>query len=385
MTLVKTPWSDFFSSINVRVVANNAPEIVTMHPSQKDDYMNAGRLLDLKPILDKNFPNFDLADYSDAALSEYSRPVGCSWSKTAKVPCVNLYGLPYHSNYTMMAYNPAIFKKAGLPSPKEMLTSGTWTWDHLGSVMKDLVTKGGAKYAWDESSFSMLSDASWLVMPIIYAPFGGGPWTADQKSCAFTSPESVTATQAVWDMVFKDKTFPPPGAAVSGSSFANGDLAMQEVFLGSSIVKPTFPYDIVPLPGGPAGAKPFAETKALTVFKDAPNAAAAADFAIWLTTKENALAEVQLWQVPRKSLTSSEAFTSGALASGGGAVTPEAWRDVVVPMTKQNAWPRSYAIANFGQIFAASQPIFNKIWTANADIKGLLTQVCEVIQPRLPK
>lgn len=377
------PYAQFFATLNVKLVGDEAPEVVTMHPSFIDDYMDSGRLVDFKPIIDRDWPDFDLTDFNEGALSLYSRPAGCSWSEGADVPCENLYGLPFVTTYSVLYYNTEAFRASGLPTPTEMLESGTWTWDNMRAALKTIVDDGATVSGMAENSFQLFTNTGWQVMPPFWEPFGAGPWSEDQKTCTFNSEETIAATQAVWDMVFVDQTMPGPGVPVNNSSFAAGELAIVPGSATSGIVKPDFEYGAVPWPAGPEGARPFAETKAWVVLKDSPQPDLGAAFAIYLSTKDTASSVVSTWQVPRQSIFESEVFSQGTLASN--MMSPELWREVIVPEANATEqWRRTYGIANFGQILSTSLPIFNTIWDPEADIPAIMDKVCEVVQPLLP-
>jgi multiple sugar transport system substrate-binding protein len=380
------PWPDYYATINTDIIGGRAPEMMLMHPSYKDDYIKAGRLVDLKPIIEKDWPSFNLADFPDGMLSLYSTPAGCSWLAGAATPCEHLYGLPAYGGPFVVYYNVDAFKKAGIETPNQMVADGTWTWDNVRTVARTLVAKGGVRYGLSEAFMQVFTSTGWQVLPSLWEAYGGAPLSADGKTCMFTSPETIQATQLYWDMTFTDKTIPAPGSTFSVSSWSAGQAGMFWSNLQNAFPKVNFQLGVAPMPGGPKQTPAYthSEVAAWVVLKDSPHPDLGAQFAIFMSTQAQAMKYTKVMTQPRTSVLTSPAYVSGATAPNG--LTPEQWKDVVIPLeTNPQVSVATYGFPNFTAILNSSLPIFQTVWKPDASIPSIMAKVCNVVQPLLPK
>ena len=194
--------------------------------------------------------------------------------------------LPFTNAGNVVFYNEDVFKKAGVPTPRELLDQGNWTWDTLKSTAKAIKDSGAAQYGFVHNNNPFVNGFKTLVE--LYGPYGAAPWSADGTKCTFDSPEMVAATQLFWDMIFTDKSHPGPDEQWD---FAAGDIGMalgRTDQIGAKLVDAKFGWDVVPPPSGPAGFVPSKAQNGIAVWADAPNADLAAQFVVHTLTKENA-------------------------------------------------------------------------------------------------
>ena len=124
----------------------------------------------------------NLRDYRDVkAVMSALDP----WMKDGKV-----YGIPFTNAGNVMYYNEDIFTKAGVPTPRQLLEEGNWTWDKVREISKDLVAKGGARYGYMFGN--NIFTVGWQNLVELLPPYGGAPWSADGKTCLFM-PSPVRA------------------------------------------------------------------------------------------------------------------------------------------------------------------------------------------------
>src|SRR5215831_3543670 len=126
------PFVNFGDVLNVRLSAKTPPNISWINASTGPQYVNSGKLVDLTPAI-KAMPDFDLADYPDAALAP--------WRNGDK-----LVALPFTNASNVVFYNADIFAKAGIPTPLELSTQGKWTWETMRDTSRQLVARQSAKY-----------------------------------------------------------------------------------------------------------------------------------------------------------------------------------------------------------------------------------------------
>lgn len=127
------------------------------------------------------------------------------------------YVLPRGMDQIVTAYNPALFKKFGVPLPKE-----GWTWGQFLAASKKLTKKvGGTQY------YAMGSGGNTHTAYPIYVPFmkgfGGKLSTPDGKA-NFTDPKLVYGVSQMMDFAKKYTPWlnPPPS-----DPFLAGQAAME--------------------------------------------------------------------------------------------------------------------------------------------------------------
>lgn len=358
------PYSEYHSSLNVAMAAGRAPEVGWIHGSVLDAYIDAGRLVDLRPVIEEYFPDYDLDDYNEDALANLSRGDA-------------LYAIPAGDQVYSMVYNSDLFEAAGIDTPLEMIEAGTWNWENLQTAAKQLVDSGAARFGFDMGS-TQLYNIGWHQLAEFYAAFGGSVWSDDKTQCTINEPEAVEATQLLWDMVFVDESMAGPGVDVD---FASGDIGM-------SITRNNqapgwndagFGWDIVRMPDGPEGFVPGHTANAVVAFVDSPNPELGAIFAAFTGTVENAREFLAISPIPRNSILEDVE----AIRTSDSILTPEQMDQAVLPALTAEDWIPGFGHPNFDEVHSQSMPIFDEVWLPGADVQGVLDDVCESIQPLL--
>lgn len=126
------------------------------------------------------------------------------------------YVLPRGMDQIVTAYNPALFKKFGVPLPKE-----GWTWDQFLAAAKKLTRKvNGVQY------YAMGSGGNTHTAYPIYVPFmkGWGGKLSRNGKATFTDPKLVHGIAELMDFARKYTPWfnPPPG-----DPFLAGQAAME--------------------------------------------------------------------------------------------------------------------------------------------------------------
>ncbi len=359
VTVEVQPFERYHDVLNVKMAGDHPPDIAWINAQRARDYVESGRLKDLRPTLE-SIDGWDIADWTPASLA--------GWSDGDAI-----YALPFTNATNSVFYNKAAFAKAGIPTPDEMVAAGTWTWDNLKSTAKALQDSGAVRYGFYFNNEIFVN--GWRNLIEIWNAYGGGPWTADGKTCTFDSPETVQATQLIHDMIYKDKSSPGPGVDVL---FLTGDIGM-------SLARPDewdptgeFEWGVVSQPDGPKGYVPSVAQNGLAVF-DGPNADIAALLVADMLSKEN-MAQYPVFppgnrvslQTPELLLQSIPAFT------------PEQVQGTVIKAFGSPNQVLEYNHANFGPISTTAQKIFDgEMWTPDADVPAVLHDVCENIKDLL--
>ena len=349
------PFPKYHDVLNVKIASGTPPDLAIVLGGIAPSMLEADLFLDLKPYID------EVKDYNLADFGPSIKP----WEKDGKV-----LAIPLTNASNAVYYNLDVFAKAGVPTPKELQAQGKWTWDNARETAKALQAKGGARYGFVFGN--LLFQSGWQNLVDIYPAYGGGPWSADGKTCTLNSPESVAALKLVYDMMYTDKTHPQAGVDVD---FAAGDIGMSltRPTFAFRLAKVPFKWDIITAPAGPKGFVPSRAQNPLVIFKTAPNAKDAARFLINATTRENG----QLWTAsapPRLSLQTTE------LMLPNNALTKEQLVAAVTPAMQSEKFQLEYGHKNYSALQPEIQRLFAaEVWQPGVDVQKATTSVCNQI------
>jgi multiple sugar transport system substrate-binding protein len=358
------PFVNFADVLNVRLSAKTPPNISWINASTGPLYVKSGKLLDLTPAITAT-SGFDLADFGDAALAP--------WKNGDK-----LVALPFTNASNVVFYNKDIFAKAGIPTPLELSTQGKWTWAAVRDTSKQLVDKQAAKYGLVLNNNIFTNGFRNLID--IYAPYGAAPWSDDGQTCSINSPQTVQATQLIWDMIYTDKSLPGPGVQADWTAGGIG-MALGRANAFATLGELPFGWDIVSVPDGPNGFVPERAQNGIGVWSDAPNSDLAAQFVVHTLTKDNAVKFAANTPSARTSLANLDAIQPANKVLNGDQLT----RSVIKALAAQN-YKLEYSHSNYPAVEKQINQTFDaKIWNeaGGPQIQATLNQVCTDIAPLL--
>jgi len=356
------PFVNFGDVLNVRLSARTPPNVSWVNASTGPQYVRSGKLVDLTPTINAT-PGFDLSDYPEASLAP--------WRNGDK-----LVALPFTNASNVVFYNADIFAKAGIPTPLELSTQGKWTWTTMRETAKQLTDKQAAKYGLLLNNNIFTN--GFRNMIDIYAAYGGAPWSDDGQSCTFTSPETVQATQMIWDMIYVDKSLPGPGVQADWTAGTIGMVLGRANAFGTLGQLP-FKWDVMPVPDGPKGFVPERAQNGIGVWADAPNTDLAAEFVVYTLTKENSTKFAANTPSPRKSLANLDAIQPANKVLNGEQLS----RSVIKALNATN-FKLEYSHSNYAAVEKQINQDFDaKIWNESSQVPAALNQVCTDISPLL--
>lgn len=161
-----------------------------------------------------------------------------------------IYALSNDQGGFYLYYNEALFKKAHVPFP-----NASFTW---AQMLKDAIRLTPANHKIWGLDFSDLATGFPDLWPRMNGQFLFNPTVTKIQ---LTDPATERAFEFAHNLIFKYKVAPPVSseAVPALTLFAQGDVAMM---IGGSwgvdylrYVKPSFSWNIAPLPAGPAVAK----------------------------------------------------------------------------------------------------------------------------------
>jgi len=254
-----------------QMVAGEAPDIFDAWTSRATPYIGAGQVLDLAPLMARDYTSEALADYFPWVLETQSLPDGFQW------------GMPRYVNINVLAYNKDLVEEAGVRDPSQ--GEG---WDHNAyrEAMIALTQKQGDNVR-----------VYGAQVPIyFYGPFaekveawGGTPVDpADPTHATFDSAQGQECAEwhrvlMLEERVLVDKQFLDTGGGqgVIGSTanFAAARLATIETgfypFSLADAVGKNFRFGYAPRPGGPGGRPVHGSADGFTIWSGSPNQEAA--------------------------------------------------------------------------------------------------------------
>jgi len=222
--------SNYQTKMRANVASNNVPDVFYLSPDMSQEYISAGKLLDLSPYMARD---------KVAANTYYPslmQPFDCSNG--------TVYGIPKDWNSLGLFYNKTMFQQAGIGDPSN------WTWQDLQNAAQKL-TSGqvhGIALPADASRFGAFLFAN-----------GGQMLSSNGKTAEFNNSAGIAAAD-FYTSFEKNKTGVMPsdvGAGWDGEAFGKQEVAM--TFEGGWMIpymQQTFPnvqYGIAPLPKAPTG------------------------------------------------------------------------------------------------------------------------------------
>ena len=228
-------FNQFWDKLATYVATGNAPDVIHMSVAYVYDYAKAGWLLNLEPYFRRDLRASDF-------FMEPARAV-----RYPDMERGDLYAIPFGFVVTALFYNKDLFNRAGISFP-----DATWTWDHVRAAAKKLTldtTGDGRPDQWGFWS----RPSYWMVDPVIHA-FGGATISSDYQQVLLDRPESVAALRFLRDMIWEDRSAPPP-ALWAGDLFQDGKVAMYVSTIASLDVYrriTNFDWDVAMMPVGPA-------------------------------------------------------------------------------------------------------------------------------------
>lgn len=175
-TLISTGYWD---RMGVSVPAGEGSDVFCINALHMVDYVTNGYVLDISDLFEKgdiNLANFAPSTYMTATIG------GKTW------------GIPKDYDTIAIAYNKAIFDKAGVEYPKD-----GWTWDEFVATCKAITEKTGT-YA--VVAADGIQNGGYLVFA------AGGKDFNEDGTCALNTKEVVDAYQALTDLIWVHKVAP---------------------------------------------------------------------------------------------------------------------------------------------------------------------------------
>ena len=194
----------YFTKLKTELASGNAPDIFWIGAVELADFVNTGKILDIKPLIDAD-PDFNLEDFNQLTIEQLTRDG-------------KIYGLPRDISTMVVYYNADLFEQAGLPTPKELAEQGNWNWDTFLESAQQLTDASNQQYGvgfgnWWGPGWGYFVNAA-----------GGSPFNEDRTACALDTPEAIRGAQFVRQLY--DEQLLPASDAESENLFNAGKIGM---------------------------------------------------------------------------------------------------------------------------------------------------------------
>lgn len=192
-------------------------------------------LLDLTPFVERDADAMELEDFYPEVRRIMLEGGTCRF-------------VPFLMNLSLLYYNKAIFRDAGLAEP-----DSSWTWATFLEAGKQLT---GRPLDAGRKSWGSTIETGWWGEWLVYVRQAGGDvFNADGSRCLLDKPEAIEGLAFYRDKIRQHGISPAPGKGPA-KGFATGAYAMS---LGEHVSRwqvfnqiPGLDWDIQVLPSGPA-------------------------------------------------------------------------------------------------------------------------------------
>ncbi|WP_255948194.1 ABC transporter substrate-binding protein [Streptomyces odontomachi] len=359
ITFDPLPLDTYTTALTTQMTGGNAPDLAWVFENSAPDFVSSGALVPLDDTL-KQTKGYQYDDLVPSATK--------LWKSGDK-----LYAYPFSTSPFGVFVNLDLLKKAHQQTPDQLVRAGKWDW-------RTVLAEGSDVHRSTGKAGMVIRDfdyKGWDNLATFWGGWKADPWSADGKTCTFNSKPMVDAMTALHKGIFEDKAMPGPGES---ADFFTGDAAMTvtQISRASLLQDATFKWDLVPLPAGPSGDYSVIGQAGIGVVKQGGHTEEAEDFLAYFTNPQNSAKLAAYFPPPRASQ-----LTAENLARTNPLLKEDQLDSVVVDGVKKGVDKPGHT----GQAELAQQvrARLDALWKPNADVKGVLDDLCDNISPLLEK
>ncbi|WP_223692049.1 ABC transporter substrate-binding protein [Leifsonia poae] len=356
ITFDSLPAADYTTTLTTQIAGGQQPDLAWVMEADAPDFVSSGVLAPLSDTL-KSTKGYDYSDISSDATK--------LWTTGGQ-----LYAYPFSTSPFVMFANDDILAAAGEPTSAELKAQGKWNWKDLAEIGQQVNQKTG-KQGIVIRDFDYVT---WSNLATVWASFGAAPWSADGKTCTFTSKKMQDAFTYLHNAIFQQKAFPGPGTK---ADFFAGDSAFTVTQISrATLLTDAFKWDMQPLPEGPDGQQNVIGQAGVGVLAKGKNADEAKQFLAFFTNPSNAKQLAQYFPPPRTSLLNVD-----TLSASNKTLSKQQIQDAVLPSFTGAITKPSHTSS--AEIAAKVKTALDPMWQAGADVPAVLQGVCTAIKPLL--
>lgn len=231
-------WDGYWEKMSTEAAAKNLPDVMQMDDAYLPDYVQRGLLEDMTPYVASGALNLKDVDDSYVAAGRLNN---------------KLYALNLGANAVAIAYDPALFEKAGVQELKP-----GYTWDDYANTARQLQQKLGKGVYGTPLSNGIDSFKQFLMER------GAFLYNKDGTGLGYDDDKLVVEWFTYWNNLRQDKVAPPPEMTASLTALEDQLIVHQKTpFLSlhsNQIVAVTKsanrPIKLIEYPSYPGGQKP---------------------------------------------------------------------------------------------------------------------------------
>lgn len=202
VTIADTPYDSYYTKLRTAATSGQAPDVFWILMDSLKQYADGGVLM---PLNDK-------IKSAGVSMSNYYPATAQGFTYKGEV-----YGLPKDFNAFGVFYNKDLFKKAGVPFPKD-----DWTWSDLAADAKRLTDRSAGTYGIAASDTDVLS--YYLTIP----QAGGEIIDSTGTKSGYDEPGTIQGLK-FWTDLIKDGSSPSIQTMTDSDPltlFTSGKVAM---------------------------------------------------------------------------------------------------------------------------------------------------------------
>lgn len=230
---------EYGRKLRLQLISETACDIIMVDDEFLPTYGEAGHLLDLGSLIERDRVELALEDFLPTSLESFS------YKGTQ-------FGLPWDGFNTLCYYNKDLFDEAGLPYP-----SDDWTWQDFQRLAIALTRDLDGDGRIDQYGCNL--GFGWLDVEALIWSWGGDILSPDRTRSVLNSPQNLEALTFLHDLKFKYHTMPQVGE-LSGMAreiqILTGRVAMIQApayILSTLRDVEAMSWDLAHMPTGPSG------------------------------------------------------------------------------------------------------------------------------------
>jgi len=356
VTFETIPFEDYTTALTTQLSGGNSPDLAWIFESNAPEFVQSGALVEVGETL-QGADGYEYDDIDPSSLAFWQGEDG-------------LYAYPFSNSPFCMFLNTTRLEEAGQEDLIASFEAGTWTYDQVMDVSAATVQElGGAGFIVRDFDYE-----GWGNLATVWAGFGARSWSEDGTECQFAEQPMVEAMTFLHEAAFTTKAMPGPGDDID---FFAGQAAMTITQISrASNLDDSFDWDVLPLPAGPSTQQNVVGQAGIGVLAQGQAPEVAADFLAHFTSPAAAEKLAAFFPPPRVSLLTAEVLGAAAPQFSEDQLQRAVIDGIKGAVTKP-------AHARYAELETTIRSAMDPLWTRDADVTGVLGEVCSAAQPLL--
>jgi len=289
------PIGDYFDKLASQLGAGTAPDVFWLADAKEAPFIQGDWCVNLREKLESD-PDYHLEDFYEDAINSTDYGDG------------GIYGVPFSFGARGIFYNKTLFEEAGVKTPQECVADGTWTYETMFDLTKQIHEYDSTKIGVKLWCVGQITNGVQNFADILSA-YGANLLNEDSTEFVLDSEKGLAVTKMVYDAIYTTGGHAKPG---DDTAFVSGNVAMaRETYsymksMANGDIE--FEWDVVPQPYGGEGknGKLYTGYAYWCANASSKQADLAAELVKYITTSENLLAWCSTFMSPRTSVMESD-------------------------------------------------------------------------------